>query len=766
MSVTASTTGSAALDYPRVEVELFNIDQTIPPTICWPNEVELNDIVFPSTPRFYVQRWETLETSWISPNCAAKGMPRPPAGLGPRACACSDRDGVVTAIYGNTENDRMWTHMADWYDAKHPYRAFAPDVWRGLGPCPGAPFDSVLHCFPGAVREGPPEREWFVLPSPAREAMESAESLDAEFALWLFPDATTARARLPPTQRNVYAGAPSPTLLHARWAAWVFALLARRAVITYELLSTHAVSAAAASYAVGFDRLRNGGFFGACATGAWFRDTPQEAKVIRELIKMGVPVYYRWKQAYATLPLLADLRPRRAPAEESGRYAPPMSPRAPDLRLVAPANAHALAENPPVVPRDPRRHWNSARGIPLLAIDVNGNPFDDSAPELSWEEKLAAQRGVPRSSSESPSPAESLSGVGFDVDEARRPPSAPSSVALSERISALPDVRSPSRSASSRTSLYSRMELPGPPSLNHYDPRTVALPARIETLDTGSEWFTVPNPASFFLQLDEYTMDFNGTPLSGRQYRDHVDWQAKIGDPSWLPAPFCARLHSQGVLPQEKVEMLFRVGGPFLTILPISSELATNNAEALAARLEVHRMPPGRHLSDVDDADSLLEKWAMNVHLVLMRPHGRAALGYGGLLARLARWSGATLGDALAGPSPSVRENGTDQPVEVLIGGTKASCMDDWLDVAEIHAMYGFVHAPGKASPSLWPDPEQFASNWFKHRGCWTRNMEAWFNARLVELWNARHDPPLKTRAQWREELRSLKHAEGTANSS
>ncbi|EJD43089.1 hypothetical protein AURDEDRAFT_167766 [Auricularia subglabra TFB-10046 SS5] len=177
-------------------------------------------------------------------------------------------------------------------------------------------------------------------------------------------------------------------------------------------------------------------------------------------------------------------------------------------------------------------------------------------------------------------------------------------------------------------------------------------------------------------------------------------------------------------------------------------------------------MPAGRHLSDVDDVDSLLEKWAMNVRLVLMRPHGRAALGYGGLLARLARWSGATLEDALAGPSLSVREFSTDQPVEVRIGGEKSSCRDDWLDNVEIQAIYGLVHAPGKAWPSLWPDPEQFASNWFKHRSCWTRNMEAWFHARLVELWSARHDPPLKSRAQWREELRILKHAESMTSSS
>ncbi|EJD36116.1 hypothetical protein AURDEDRAFT_174789 [Auricularia subglabra TFB-10046 SS5] len=766
MTALAPVARTDALDQPRVEVELFNVDQTIPPTVCWSNEVELNEVVFPSTPRFYVQRWETLETSWISPNCAAKGMPRPPAGLGPRACACEDSDGLAVAIYGNMENERMWTCMADWYDAKHPYRAFAPDVWRGLGPCPGTQFESVLHRFPGYIRGSSYDQEWFVLADPAREAMESAESLDAEFALWLFPDAHAGNTRLPPSQRNVYAGAPTVALLHARWAAWAFAVLARRAVITHELLSTHAVNAATASYAVGFDRLRRGGFFGACATGAWFRDTPRDVKIIREFIRMGIPVYYRWKQAYATLPLLADLRPRRAPAEESGRYAPPMSPRRRDGILAAAPGTLTQADNPPVEPRNPRRHWNSARSVPLQAIDAQGNPFDDSLRELSWEEKLAAQRGVPRSSSETPSPTESLSGVGFDVDEARVPPSAPSSVALSERISALPDAHSVSRSTSSRASLQSRMELPGPPSSNHYDPRSVALPARIETLHTGMEWFVIPNPAVFFQQLDAYTMDFNGTPLPDHQYSGRVDWLAKIGDPSWLPAPFCARMHHQSVLPQEKVEMLFRVGGPFHTLLPLTEESAASNSEARAHRLEVHKMPAGRHLSDVDDTDTLLEKWAMNVRLVLMRPHGRAALGSGGLLARLARWSGATLGDALAGPSPSVREYGTEQPVEVLVGGVKVAGMDDWLDNSEIQAMFGLVHAPGKARPSLWPDPEQFASNWFKHRGCWTRNMEAWFNARLVELWSARYDPPLKSRAQWREELRALKHSESMPDSS
>ncbi|EJD40128.1 hypothetical protein AURDEDRAFT_170709 [Auricularia subglabra TFB-10046 SS5] len=764
MSLLAAARHLDALEQPRVEIEIFNVDQTIPPTICWSNEVELNDVVFPNTPRFYVQRWETLETSWISPNCAAKGIPRPPAGLGPRACACPGPEGEPVAVYGNMEAERLWTCMADWYDAKHPHRAFAPNIWRGLGPCPSAPYDSVLHRFPGFVKDNSSGREWFVLPSRAREAMESAESLDSEFAVWLFPESHEARSRLPASQRYVYAGAPSIALLHARWSAWVHSLLARRAVVTYELLSTHAVNAAAASNAVGFDRLCNGEFFGACAMGAWFRDTPRDVKVIREFIRMGIPVYYKWKQAYAALPLLADLRPRRAPAEESGRYAPPMSPRQPALQAAQAPGAVALANNPPIEPQDPRRHWNSARSAPVQAIDAEGNPFNDRAPEMSWEEKLAAQRGAPRSSSESPSPSESLSGVGFDVDVARVPPSAPSSLALSDRISAAPGVRSASYSASSRASLHSRMELLGPPSQNHYDPRSVALPARIEGLQTGADWFTVPNPATYFLQLEEYTMDFNGIPMPGKVHSSHVDWFARIGDPSWQPAPFCARMHNHGVLPQERVEMLFRVGGPFSTLLPAADFPVEDETLARAAREEAHKMPEGSHLSSLDDSDVLLEKWAMGLRMILMRPHGRATLGLGGLLARLARWSGETLEDALAGPSPSVREYGADKPVEVLVGGVKNTCINDWLDIHEIRVMYGLVHAPGSAHPSLWPDPEQFASNWFKHCGCWTRNMEAWFVARLTELWNGQHDPPLKTRAQWREELRTLRHAEGMSS--
>ncbi|EJD43511.1 hypothetical protein AURDEDRAFT_125914 [Auricularia subglabra TFB-10046 SS5] len=533
MAATAHAQPRLASDLSPVEVELFRIDQTIPPTVAWTIEVELNDVVFPRTPRFYVQRWETLEMSWISPNCPNKGMPRPPAGLGPRACACPDSSGNHLAVYGHMESERLWTCLADWYDAKHPYRAYAPDIWHGLGPCPSAPFDSVLHRFPGYATDGSTERTWFVLTENAREGMESRVYCESEVARF----------------------AEEP---------WVFSLLSRRAVIIHELLSTHAVDAATTSYALGFDRLQKGDFFGACAVGAWFRDTPQDVKVIREFIRMGIPVYYRWKQSYAHLPLLADLRPRHAPAEESGRYAPPMSPRRQEQRAVAAPGSSPRAANTPVEPADPKRHWNSARSVPVQAIDAQGNPFDDG-------------------DSESPSPVESLSGVGFDVEAARVPPSNAGSLSLSDRL-AIPPVNarpwtegdaarwatatSSSRSSSqSRPSLLWHMEMPGPPTLDQYDPRSMALPARIEMFDTGADWFTVPNPAVYFQQLDAYMMDHNGVPLPGREYLQDIDWSSRAGDPSWFPEAFCDRMRQGADVPQERIEMLFRVGAAFHTLL-------------------------------------------------------------------------------------------------------------------------------------------------------------------------------------------------------
>ncbi|EJD32786.1 hypothetical protein AURDEDRAFT_178115 [Auricularia subglabra TFB-10046 SS5] len=259
-----------------------------------------------------------------------------------------------------------------------------------------------------------------------------------------------------------------------------------------------------------------------------------------------------------------------------------------------------------------------------MAIDDYGNPIVIEEREMTWDEKLAARHGAPRCDSESSSSGVSLAGMGFDPDEIVPPPSTAGSSTRSDAASS--STHGPASRAAARPSLLSRMEMVGPPSANHFDPSTMSLPARIETLDTGADWFYVPNPVEVFQQSDKYVMDFRGVPLQGVSRPGQVDWVARAGDPPWFPLEFRQRLSKNEASAQDRVEMLFRVGGPFHTLVPFKQPRGVRGSHAGLRRQQEHDIPADRRLTTLTEPDKILEKWAMNVRLVLMKAHGRAAL--------------------------------------------------------------------------------------------------------------------------------------------
>lgn len=725
------------LDPKQVRAEKIALDANpaLPPTRVWAVRPDFTSIVYPNTKRFHVQRWQSVTSSYISPNCAAPGMPEPPSEDGPQPCGCDGTSGGAEAVYGHMESERLWPCRADWYDEEKPERAFAPDVWRGLGPCPATDFNSVLHQFPAYVNDARAGRPWFRIEETARREMENCEGLDTDVLPWLFPEDAKRKPQTVP--RLVFEGAPSVEVLHARWAVWAVYVLKKRAFVSHEMVEANAARAALAGNAIGFDRMRRAYYFGYNAVGAWFDDTPEQVGIIRRFISLGIPVYYCWELKYADKQKLADLRPKQAPDED--RATPVASDPTPPLTL------------PPADPRDADLHWNSARRTPSDALDEYGYPLEEDEEVLELFDRQEAERSSSQPARSSPAPSSAPSQAASSASAGP-----PASVALSPRSSPAPAPAPPPSNTAATSWSHSTAARAN----------RIPLHRRLSLIVPDVAWYHIPNVLEYFEQRGEYLLNADGGHLEGPAYFMAIDWRARLMPPFWLPKQFKSRMSSRQQNQLEQVEMAFRYGCAFQTVIPERTAPPTPSpiegfpSKEAYLRTHSHLCVDELNLVEGNPISSFVENWATWISLFCERPHARAASEAGGLTARIARWGGVSLADVLKGPSDDVRNWGTPYPIEELVEKNVVRLMDDWLEPHELAALHGRVHCPSPKIVSLWPDADQFRRNWFNERGTWTVAMELWFVKRLEELWTGRKRPNLKTRAQWREDIREQKREE------
>ncbi|KZV98061.1 hypothetical protein EXIGLDRAFT_763925 [Exidia glandulosa HHB12029] len=283
--------------------------------------------LYPDVGRYYVRRWTSATTSWISPNCPASSLPSPPSRFGPSACACPGPSGAPESVYGQMEIEHLWTWCADWRDLPGRdtgfQRLFIPDIWNGQGPCPRFTQKSVLHRMPDRVVQ---VGNWFRIDPIPRADMEAQEDLDNALVPALFK--ANEISRLPALDRSVFQGAASHQLLFEAWASWAQSVLERRGYVVLELVWNLAHSWLTLGRSDLWVRMRESRYFGSGPLGAWFNFTLESAGTIRRLIRLGVPVYYRWDEGeHGGRPELANLRPQAPPRDESqGVIMPPLSP--------------------------------------------------------------------------------------------------------------------------------------------------------------------------------------------------------------------------------------------------------------------------------------------------------------------------------------------------------------------------------------------------------------------------------------------------------
>ncbi|KZV95937.1 hypothetical protein EXIGLDRAFT_765756 [Exidia glandulosa HHB12029] len=293
---------------------------------------------WPHIARFFVRRWSTPSTSWVSPNSPSQSLPAPPSTEhGPEGCGCTGGPNgrFEDDVYGPVERDHMWTWMADWADhpsrSNLPYRAWIPDVWAGGGPCPRlSRWSDLWRGFPGETLA--PRDTGYRFAGAVEKEMRRADEIDQQLIALLWP-AGDLPAELAPFDEEVFSGLPSYLDLRAAWGRWVQRSLDRRGRIVYELFWGEQRDWIIDQLPDVWVELRRLDYWGRTALGSWFYNTRESADIIRRYIAYGVPVVYRWNPDFANDDNLHDLAPRDAPSEdlETLPLTPPHRRQNPDL---------------------------------------------------------------------------------------------------------------------------------------------------------------------------------------------------------------------------------------------------------------------------------------------------------------------------------------------------------------------------------------------------------------------------------------------------
>ncbi|EJD48854.1 hypothetical protein AURDEDRAFT_162310 [Auricularia subglabra TFB-10046 SS5] len=697
----------------RVEVEVITDDADVRLMESW--EVDSPEFPewFPTERRFFVRRWTSDSTSWVSPNSPTSAMPRPPPLRGPRACRCLNSQQQPVAIYGEQEHQRQWTWLPDWYDAEAPWQAFAPGIWNGMGPCPRLGLNSVLHRLPTYLVDEEDD-EWHHLIEDARREMEAQQNVDENLATALFTAAGIDS--LPKIDRLIFHGAADLTLLHNHWAAWVYSILARRARLIYEVIARFAHRALTLRYPGMLSRLARLQYFGGnCPVGAWFDDPVRYADTIRQYILWGIPVYYRWDRQHDAMLFLADLAP--APPQGPSTIvikAPPLTPR------------RARIEGGNAAPRRVRRqlHWNTERTPPSsvfadqpVFVDdttmhhlLGHNP--DHQPRHEPPPPLAAEEASSESSEELETEeltTDGLRSLGSTLSAAEWPelsngylldsgasvhfegghielvmPGVPNSWGGPEdtrsaiRLSRLPLAARLSSPALDAPSMDLPAAGPAYPALQDFllDP---AQPDRFlpTPRPVRGDWYFVPEETNVQArqELDER--------CRAREIRSHADFVAYCLQRYMSFHTLSTRVRDEPLAPGTTPESLHRV----------------------PSQLRIHADTPPMLRLDI---------WARG----------------------------------------AVRTLGAPRTYKFPHLGLRGPLVDDYLTEEEVATLIGAV-ADGSSNvigPTLWPAPLALGNNWWQGR--WTDAHEEWFTAHLRSLLRQRLMPQLRPAHEWRRILR------------
>ncbi|KZV86127.1 hypothetical protein EXIGLDRAFT_774904 [Exidia glandulosa HHB12029] len=253
---------------------------------------------------------------WVSLNAPHPGFMPFPRVNGPVDCYCINHfDGLGhLGRYGTVPNVQPSLFYPDWLGQptdNNYARMFIPDLFSGEGPCPQKDIRGLLHQFdPNWIeyRDGAPRFTDEIQRAFRQDVVDTDDQLRDALGL-----AESAYPSLRPHIPNVAATIAN---LYSDWGSFVLKSLERCGHLLRRAIGGGEWVAISHQFPGLHESLRESHYLFP-PRGVWVRETNARVLIIKELIRVGVPVYYRWEPSFLNLPAARSLAP------PSGLWMPP-----------------------------------------------------------------------------------------------------------------------------------------------------------------------------------------------------------------------------------------------------------------------------------------------------------------------------------------------------------------------------------------------------------------------------------------------------------
>ncbi|EJD37118.1 hypothetical protein AURDEDRAFT_129692 [Auricularia subglabra TFB-10046 SS5] len=647
--------------------------------------------------RYRVLARDAQGVRWVCLNSPTEEIPPPPdRRSGPIGCPCQSLDGAPGPRYGEVQEDG-WRFSPTWLDDARSGLPFIPDLFCGAGPCFLRDYTGFLQQWDDSWVEDKGDG-YQTLRGDVAYVLEQHDTIDVSVMAAL--ELRRAADAAPPPSKGFSADE-----LKRQWDKFVGTTLERRGRALERLArDEHWKIIRERFHDLWYDILW-AGYYDYVPLGVWVRDTPARARKIQQLIDVGVPVYYMWRDDFWNIKELEPLSPKfsRAPQTPPG---PPPSQR------TLPADPGANAPGISQLGSKPAGEATLAPVAPEGESPEFWAAASQQMDELCTEERAAARRRIrsppppllPSIRAESPSPAMGAS------------------QAVRERGHLLPSTTVNEDAAPrARTAGELFTLVPAPLRLR----LNIARPSRekLERIVTD----TMRDDANV-TEVDPYHVrsrspdDPVAAEFDQRANRARQTPRLFVYDIGSVKMKIHAFLMGQEgpVDTIRLMQFLVKVNIQFLSGVTVPA----NDLDEVFYATSVH----SDLWLDTSKAHYLVyQRWRRNLTDLLDIPRiARAVMARGGLVTRIIKFEGSIL-DVWREPTPLVRARGSPRSVEK--DGEKFYA--DWISDEELRVIVGASGPAGEGAKSIFPPIEIFEEF---YEGFWSATWETWFTKRIQEL--------------------------------
>ncbi|KZV92966.1 hypothetical protein EXIGLDRAFT_768503 [Exidia glandulosa HHB12029] len=676
----------------------------------------------------YVVAWvdptsDDDEHVWVSLNSPHPGIMPPPRWNGPVDCYCANEKDPLGHLgrFGSVPTTQPRLVYPDWIGVlsdPNYHRAFIPDAFFGEGPCP-------LKDWPGLLTQW--SMSWVNTSAGApcfTEETRRAFTRDVTDIDDQLRDALDIpEGRLVLLKPHIPSAAATVATLKTQWAEFVMKVLDRRGVLMRRAIGEGRWTDVERRFPGLHESLKEGHYL-VPPRGVWVSETRSKLSAIKEFIRVGVPVYYRWDNSLLNLPAARAL----APPPELWT-APPPRPRSVMSTPTQSISSFDYSLLGSLVSQDASVGTQARRPrTPPLCTACSGThalslcPTNDANTSAAQPDPLPSSPAAP----ESAAPDSAAADAGDSDDEAM----------LAVDLEA---VRAPGHDVNSANLSLPHNATAVPPS--KWFAVQVVMPGSFET-DAST-----PATPNVHVEVAPDTPPPNPAEPIRRPLVERMDMDAAL-PPRHIPTRGrpVPRLwiydsgRAMEVLSREEGNGFTKKAIDIIYVciargLKFSTPVAVDDPQPGRADVN-HRVPRAWMIDPASSLREKVERWEFGAKMVLRRPHAiRAAVMEGGILSRIAQFF---LRDQRlsfkVGPTRPVIDYGVPLLKRVARSDNEV-LHDDYLTLDEMYVLIGAeVTSSGTDTivRSFWPTERKMLSEGYD--SVWSQPWEDWFVERLQRV--------------------------------